>query len=185
MIRYAAQRGLTLAELLITVAVLSILAAVALPTLSYDESRRLAVAAERTVQALRYARSEAMRSGQPVLVDAETSAGRLLLLRRDCTTTGPVSPVDDPLTKRAYAADIGDGAHTSGVGLTARIMVGANAYAGLVFDASGAAVRACSVAAQIDRGAPASGSSIDLAYAGRSRSITIDPPTGRIGGLDP
>lgn len=176
-------RGLTLAELLITLAVLSILAAIMLPTLSHDESRRVDSAALQVGNTLRYARSEAMRTGLPVLVDAETAPGRLLLHQRDCTGTG--GAVTDPLTKQPFSADISGGAQTEGVSLTPRFLVAGSPYAGLVFDASGAAVRACSVAAGINRGAPGTGSAIDLAYAGRSRTITIDPPTGRISGIDP
>lgn len=178
-------RGLTLAELLVTLAVLSIIAMVTLPALSFDQSRRLDAAALRTGQALRHARSEAMRSGAPVLVDAESSPGQLLLLRRDCTPSGSPPAVLDPLSRQPYAENIAGSTHAGGVTLSARFLAGGTPYAGLVFDASGAAVRACSVAAGINRGAPEAGTSIELAYEGRTRSIAIDPPTGRISGLDP
>lgn len=178
-------RGLTLAELLVTLVLLSIIAAVTVPTLSHDGSRRLDAAAERTGNALRYARSEAMRTGSAVLVDAETVPGRLRLLRSACASASTASAVIDPLSRKPYEEDIIGATHASGVTVTARFMVAGSPHAGLVFDASGAATRACSVGAGVDRGVPETGSSIELAHNGLTRSISVDPPTGRISGLLP
>jgi prepilin-type N-terminal cleavage/methylation domain-containing protein len=178
-------RGLTLAELLVTLVVLSIIAAVTVPTLSHDGSRRLDAAVERTGNALRHARSEAMRTGALVLVDAETAPGRLRLLRTGCGSAATAAAVLDPLSRQPYDEDIMGSTNASGVTVTARFMVAGSAYGGLVFDASGAATRACSVGAGIDRGVPEAGSSIELAYNGLTHSISIDPPTGRITGLLP
>ncbi len=179
-------RGLTLTELLVTIAVLSILAAITMPSLTLNDGQRLAVAADRVGNALRIARHDAMTSGQAVLVDAETAPGRLLLTRRGCSVVGgSAAAVTDPMTRSPFNADISAGPSSGGVTLTARFMVAGTPWAGLVFDPSGAAVQACSVASQIARGTPEAGSSIDLAFGGRTASVSIDPATGRISGLHP
>lgn len=176
------QHGVTLAELLIATALLATLAVVVLPTLSINDSSKLSVAATATGNALRFARSEAMRTNRSVLVDAETMPGRLLLTASDCVSSGGV-PVIDPQTKRAFDIDIAGGTYSGGVVLTPRFLAGGAPWAGLVFAATGAATRACSVASQVDRGSPETGSGIDLTYAGQNRWIGVDPPSGRITGL--
>lgn len=175
--------GYTLTELVLVIAVLAVVARIVIPNLSFHDSMRLAAAAEETGNALRYARSEAMRTGQPVLVDAETAPGRLLLWSRDCTTAGAAPGVIDPLTRVAYAVDIAAGPHTQGVQLTPRFLVASTAWAGLVFSAAGQASQACSVAARIARGTPEDGSGVVLSYAGKTVTIAIDPPTGRVTGF--
>lgn len=179
----AAQRGATLAELLVCAAVLVIAAAVMIPALSFNDSSRLAVAAEKVGNALRFARSEAMRTGAEVLVDAETAPGRILLRAGGCSTAGSAAPVLDRLTRRPFDVDVNNGHLSGGVQMTARFLASGSAWSGLVFDARGQAVQACSVAAQLVRGTLATGSGIDLAYSGLSQTIAIDPPTGRVSGF--
>lgn len=175
-------RGMTLVELLATVTVMAILAALIVPSLSFNDSTKLAVAAQQVGNALRFARSEAMRTGQSVLVDAETTPGRLLLLLRGCVSA--VSPaVLDPQTRRAYDVDVADGAFSGGVALVPNFLVGGTAWAGLEFDNRGTASQACSIASQTPRGTPEAGSSINLVYGGNSATIQIDPPTGRVTGF--
>lgn len=173
---------MTLVELLATTVVLAILATVMVPSLSFNDSTKLAVAAQQVGNALRFARNEAIRTGQNVLVDAETSPGRLLLLGRGCISA--VSPaVLDPQTRRAYTIDVADGAFSGGVSLVPRFLVAGTAWSGLVFDAAGTAAQACSIVAQAPRGTPEAGSGIDLVYGGKSVTVQIDPPTGRVTGF--
>lgn len=176
------QHGVTLAELLIAAALLVTLAAVVLPTWSINDSSKLSVAAATVGNALRFARSEAMRTNGNVLVDAETVPGHLLLKSSGCASTG-AAPLLDPQTKRAFDVTVSDGPYSGGVAMTARFLAGGAARGGLVFDASGAATLACSVAAQTAHGAPEAGSGIDLTYSGQTRTVAIDPATGRVTGL--
>ena len=179
----ATQQGVTLAELLITFAVLAIVAAVMIPSVSFNDANRLTVAGEAVGNALRFARSEAIRSGANILVDAETVPGHLRLATGGCATATGAPAVLDPQTRRAYDAAIRDGTFSSGVVLTPRFLAGGTPWAGLVFDSTGAAVQACSVASQTARGSPQQGSGVDLTFAGQKLTIAIDPPTGRITGF--
>lgn len=174
--------GATLAELLITLVVLALAAAAVLPNLSFNDSNKLAVAAEAVGNALRFARSEAMRTASNVLVDAETVPGRLLLSVRGCSAAGAAAVID-PQTKRAFDLAVSSDARAEGVVVTPKFIAGGSPWSGLVFDATGAAVQACSVVAQVARGTPQAGSGVDLSFGGKTRTIAIDPPTGRVTGF--
>lgn len=183
MARLAADRGMTLVELMVTTVVLAIAAVVMAPSLAFNRAGKLSVAAEKVGNGLRLARSEAMRSGQNVLVDAETAPGRLRLFYRSCTAGAGPAPVNDRLTRQPYDVDVTEGNLSSGVVVAPRFLVAGTPWPGLVFAPSGAAVQACSVAAQIARGVPEVGSSVNLSFDGQLVSIAIDPATGRISGF--
>ena len=178
-----ARSGTTLIELVMVIAILAIIAAVVVPSLSYSDASKLAVAAEQVGNALRFARSEAMRTGQNVLVDAESFPGRVVLVQRGCTAVGTPPAVINPLTQRPFDVAVTEAAQSNGVQLAPRFLVAGTPWTGLVFDSTGAATQACSVAAQIARGTPEPGSGVELSYAGQTQTIAIDPPTGRVTGF--
>ena len=185
------QRGATFAELLITVVVLLIVAAVVLPSLSFNDSSKLTVAAEETVNALRFARNEAMRTGQSILVDTETVSGRLRLLRGGCGSPLSAGPVLDPLTRRAYDVDLTGGSLSSGVVAQAKFLVAGVTGSSLAFGPTGAVAESCTLLSGVLPGVlnailPAgllSDNSLVLAYAGKTVKIAIDPATGRVAGF--
>lgn len=185
----ACERGVTLAELLIAAAVLAVVAAVVLPSLSFNDSSKLALATEETVTALRFARSEAMRTGQRIVVDTETAAGRLRLLRGGCGSMVGRETVVDPLTRRPYDVDLTGGSLSSGVALRAKFLVDGVIGSSLVFGPTGSAADACNLLSGV---LPAAGvlplsqvadNSLMLAYAGRTAKIVVDPVTGRVAGF--
>lgn len=172
--------GFTLAELLVVVAVLAITARVLVPTLNFGEASQLSVAAGETGNALRLARSEAVRSGRSVLVDAGSVPGRIKLLYADCSASGSFPAVTDPVTRRAADVAIAEGTFSNGVVVSPGFKVAGVAYAGIVFDPGGAAVQACDIAGMTARGTPQAGAGITLSSGGKSVLIAIDPPTGRV-----
>ncbi len=123
--------GFTLAELLIVVAVIGIIAVVAVPLLSSQDSKKLDVAAQEIGNALRFAVNEARRTGSYILVDAKTSAGHLQVFKSDISGAN-LGAVNDPLTKRALDIDTAGSAFSGPVTMTPKFMGGGTAYAQLL-----------------------------------------------------
>jgi type II secretion system protein H len=108
------QTGLSLVELLLVVIILGIVAMVAIPSLSSSDHAKLELAAQEFAQAMRFARSQAMRYGTPYGFRNPPGAGvkRIRVFRMD-TSTNPWTPVYDvyhPLSKTLY--DINLDTHT-------------------------------------------------------------------------
>jgi len=178
-----APRGFTLVEMLIVVSLLAVLAAVVVPSLSTLDDQRLSVAASEVRNALRLARAEALRRGKPVLVDAESSSGRIKLFVSSCTAYSSSSTVADPRTKSAFDLDITGGPFSGGVVVTPRFLAsGGTAYSGLVFGSDGSASDVCQVSGTNSQGTPQAGSQVLLSLAGRQVVVAIDPTTGRVTG---
>ena len=123
--------GFTLGEMLVTVAILGIIASAVVPLLSSGDPQKLAVAAEETANTLRFALSEAKRTGSYVLVDGKTTSGHLKLYFSNATANVPpaagTSAINDPLTKRALDLDVNRSAFSQGVTLTPQFQAGGQA----------------------------------------------------------
>ncbi|MCH9694094.1 MAG: GspH/FimT family pseudopilin [Gammaproteobacteria bacterium] len=102
------QSGYTLIELLIVVATLSLIAAIAVPATSSNSEKPLDLAAQEFATAMRFARSEAIRSGQPHGFRQQSTEKRIRVFRLDQTTT-PATLIYDayhPIDKRPYDISI-------------------------------------------------------------------------------
>ena len=96
--------GFSLAEILIVVAILGIIAAVVVPSLSSTDPKKLELATSEVAQTLRFARSEAMRLGKPMGLSLQSTEQRIRVFSVD-TSTNPWTPVYDvyhPLSKQLY-----------------------------------------------------------------------------------
>ncbi len=102
------QLGLNLVELAIVVAILSITAAVAIPNLASTHSSTLDLSAEEFAQAIRFARSESLRTGNPHGFFLQVANKRIRVFRADMGTNPP-TPVYDiyhPVSKQPYDVDL-------------------------------------------------------------------------------
>jgi len=116
--------GYTLVELMLVVAVLGALALVAVPSSAPGADQRLDAAAQEVIDALRYARVEAMRTGTyhgvDFSVDVASGERRVRVFRTD--TAVPPNPVYDvihPLAKKLYDNRLSGSSATAGVSLSA------------------------------------------------------------------
>jgi len=168
--------GFTLAELLVVIAIIGIVGVVAIPLLSIQNSKKLDVAAEEVGNALRFA-IEGGRSGAYILVDAKTAPGRLKVVTSDATGA-VLSPVNDPLTKRALDIDITGGALSGPVAMTPRFMQGGTPYKQLLIGPAGQLQ--VFDGPSTNMGALQSGSGIVLSLGTPSVTVTIDETTGLV-----
>lgn len=170
----ARSEGFTLAEILVVVAIVAVIAGVALPFLSSPDPKKLDVAAEEAGNALRFAVA-AGRGGVYVLVDAKTVPGRLKLVTSNATGAD-LGPVNDPLTKQALNIDTAGSAFSGSVSMTARFMQGGIAYKQLLIGPAGQLQVFDGPSANM--GALQSASGIVLALGASSVTVTVNETTG-------
>jgi len=101
-------QGFSLLELLLVLMVLGVVAVAAIPDLSSSNSHRLELASEEIAEAMRYARSEALRSGEPRGFQLQTTEVRIRVVSAD-TSSNPWTPrydVEHPGVHNFYDIDL-------------------------------------------------------------------------------
>lgn len=102
-----AEQGFNLVELLIVVTILGVAAVVAIPDISTSNPAKLDLAAEEIAQAIRFARSEAIRKAEPRGFIQQATEKRIRVYRPD-TSASPWSlsyDVYHPVSKQKYDID--------------------------------------------------------------------------------
>ncbi len=101
---HGAQRGYSLLELTLVVLILGIMALAVIPSFFSSDSSQLDLAAEIQAEAMRYARSEAMRRGEPMGFRQQNGQKRMRVYNLD-TGTVPWTVVYDvyhPVSKKLW-----------------------------------------------------------------------------------
>jgi type II secretion system protein H len=102
--------GVTLVELLVVITLLGVVAVVAIPDFSSSNPQSLDLAAEEFANAMRFARSEAIRTGEPRGFRQRSSNKRIRVFRPD-TGTSPWTlnyDVYHPISKQLYDIRLDD-----------------------------------------------------------------------------
>jgi prepilin-type N-terminal cleavage/methylation domain-containing protein len=178
-----AARGFTLVEMLAAIAILAIAATAAVPLLSSNDPQKLSVAAEETANTLRFALSEARRTGGYVLVDGKTTAGRLQLFYSNSTAQVPpvagTAIVNDPVTKRAAVLNVSGSPFSQGVTLTPRFKAGGINRTQLLVGPGLSQLQGFDGAGS-NQGALQAASDILLGYGAHSTTVSINNVTGLV-----
>lgn len=170
--------GFTLAEVLIVVLIIGVVAVTALPDFSSRDAARLDLAAQEFADATRFARSESIRTGVPHGALINVTQKTLKVFRLDMAPNPPVKLFDvyHPVAKNLYTLD-------TDVGLTRGVTVdnyqltfssacnGPNAFA---FDARGNPICPDPVSVRVATVA------VTLGFEGATRIVNVAPITGRV-----
>lgn len=173
-----AASGFTLVEMLVSIAILGIIAVAVIPLLSSNDPQKLGVAAEETANLLRFALSEASRTGGFVLVDGKSTPGQLKLYYSD-SNGNSISAIDDPLTKRAAILDVGNSAFSQGVLLTPQFRAGGSPWTQLLIGPGVPQLQAFDGAGS-NKGSLEANSGVLLGFGGQSRTVSVNEATGLV-----
>jgi len=169
------ERAYTLVELLIVIATLTLIAAIATPSLTKTDDAPLERAATEVGSALRFAHSEAVRTGEPHGVYASQSSERIRIYRLPVST--PIYDVRDPLTKQLYDFDFSidpTGINVSSVYLKFEGLSDSKNYIGFSAGAGTPKYNDSGTIRMLETGY------IRLSYRGAEKTVYISPMTGRV-----
>lgn len=172
------QAGYTLTELVIVVTILGVIAAIAVPATSSSTDSKLDLAVSEFAAAMRFARSESMRTGEPHGFRQQSTAKRIRVFRLD-TGTSPATLIYDiyhPIDKQLYdhELDLKSLAAAESVDRSTIFRGTCNKSGNVYFDANGTAWCADPGTVLLDK--------FELRfYLGSSqRLVTLDGITGRV-----
>jgi type II secretion system protein H len=139
--RKSRSHGVTLVELLVVVSILGVVALVAIPDFSSSNPQTLDLAAEEFANAMRFARSEAMRTGEPRGFRQKSDKKRIRVFRPD-TGTSPWTlnfDVYHPVSKQLYDIKLDNHpfAYADSVDRTSNYQATCNHPGNIYFDRNG------------------------------------------------
>lgn len=175
-------RGYTLLELVMVAAILSIVAAVAIPQLSSSEHDKLTLAITEIANAIRFTRSEAMRVGEIRAVGVYRSTERIEIGKPSIVAGNVVGMeyiLTDPVAKMPYDFEVDELPFASGVTISnstdpfSFYAFGSNSDV-LLFDRRGTPF-------WLDSGNTylLSAGTVEVSYAGQSVQLSVSP-IGRV-----
>jgi prepilin-type N-terminal cleavage/methylation domain-containing protein len=173
------QHGFTLFELVIVAVLVVVFTAAALPGLRPSQQAKLDLATAQVADAIRFARDEAIRTGDPVYVELDWNTDRLLIAEADLSgaTVAAGATLRHPIDMKRLDIIVSSAATTSGV----EIMNDPFDYPlggrqpSVVFDGQGLPFRKAGGSYQrMTLG------EIDLVLGDTQRTIFLAPITGRV-----
>jgi len=183
--------GYSLLEVMVVLALVSVLALAAVPVAAPSFDTRLDAAAQEVINALRFARIEALRTGTiygaDFSVDPATGTRRVRVFRFDAALPPPNQAYDvlHPLDKKLYDSQLGSGSGTAGVTISAATFYYQSGATLVVrdwaaFDATGTPEYYPDVVNYSAYSAAPNVSAVTLSYQGKTVQVLLDPVTGRV-----
>ena len=177
------QAGYTLVELVITVTIMAVIAAIAVPAFSPGSDDRLQLAANEVASAIRYARSESLRTGEAHGLTISQATQKVTVKKYDLSTA-PISVIytlTHPVDKQPYDFNVNTKPTTKGVTISNTQDVFNFTDLGrrrsVIFDATG-------TPKWIVGSGPTtyllSDASIELSFANQQSTVSLAPITGRV-----
>jgi len=174
--------GVTLVELLVVVAIIGVVAVAATPFLSNADPQRLERVASEIAGAIRFARSESLRTGKVHGVEISQNTQRIKVYRADLTTT-PVSKAEilhHPVARQPFDFDLDTAALMSGASIVNTqdpFLYDTGRRKNLLFDAAGLPiwiVNATATTYILKDGV------VQVSIGNLTRDVRVAPITGRV-----
>jgi len=174
--------GVTLVEILVVVAILGVVAVAAIPDLRSGDDYRLELAAQEIAQALRFARSESIRTGEVHGVQISENTQRTMVYKADMAASpvGKEYTLYHPVSRQPFDFDLDEHPLANGVRITntqSPFLFATGRRKNLLFSASGNPywiVNSSGTTYQLEDG------TIQLGYGNGSRTVAVAPITGRV-----
>jgi prepilin-type N-terminal cleavage/methylation domain-containing protein len=178
-------RGHTLLELLVVLAILGTVAGLALPQMEPAAALRADAAAREVAQAVRFAQSEAQRTGDWYMVRCNSAAGRVGISRVNLKAVPPApdlaAPVFHPIDKKDYQIVLSSSQSTTGASIASCAFTYADGKTvpQLVFGDDGAPVNLTGPNAPDIKALTGAGQIVVAAGRVR-RAVQLSAPSGRV-----
>ena len=179
-------RGHTLVELVLVVSLIAVAVAIAMPTTTVVAQARVDAAVTEVAQAVRFAQSEAIRTGVDCVVSLDTATGRVRIFQLNRGPTPPIEDVAKPVFypiagEKKYDFVLGEMPASTGVKIASAVFTFADSSttAQLGFSATGNPVNVQGPN-PADEIALAGTGKVTIAYGDISSSIIVDAATGRV-----
>ena len=136
-------KGITLADTLIAVAIMSMFAVIAFPSFTSSEKYQLDLATQEIISAIRFARSEALRTGESYGIDIDRTTKQITIYKADLTAipVGQEFVAYHPINKNPYDYNLDTDFNLTTVSISNStdpfLFTDSVARKSLLFDASG------------------------------------------------